>query len=401
MSNAHNVKRGGGGNLHAFTLVELLVVIAIIGVLVALLLPAVQAAREAARRMQCTNHIKQFALGAHNHADITSGLFPIGARGNNQLTWTVFVLPFVEQTAMYDAMSTGITAYGAHPTGYARGYVHDASDPKNGGYFDRRQNYSLWQKGTPSIYMCPSSEKNEWYGGSLANANGSGNHEFVPKTNYLACGGSTAVASNAYADTANLASRFGWALNYNAFGGSGDTQSCRGALFGIGEWKPNNMSQGSDTEEEHFLKIGRAMDEPDYGKVSMAMATDGLSNTLAFSETLQTNIARVSTFGGDYRGAATMRGDAAFFTTYFEPNTKQRDEVFQSSGSHCEESINPKAPCQTSPVTTGYTTRYSARSFHPGGVNAAKGDGSVQFYSETVSRVVWRAMGTANGGESQ
>ena len=92
-----------------FTLVELLVVIAIIGVLVALLLPAVQAAREAARRSQCSNHLKQIGLGLHNYADTFGGYFPVGARanlGNLHVSHGFFatILPFVEQQTVYDAL---------------------------------------------------------------------------------------------------------------------------------------------------------------------------------------------------------------------------------------------------------------------------------------------------------
>src|SRR3954470_20671763 len=86
----------------AFTLVELLVVIAIIGVLVALLLPAVQAAREAARRMQCTNNIRQITLGMQNYADVNGGVFPVGAYGCCWGTWLVGLLPYVEQKALFD-----------------------------------------------------------------------------------------------------------------------------------------------------------------------------------------------------------------------------------------------------------------------------------------------------------
>jgi len=87
-----------------FTLVELLVVIAIIGILVALLLPAIQAAREAARRTQCSNNLKQIGIGLNNYHD-TFRTFPPGAwneanRGN-RLAWTVFILPFIEQQAIY------------------------------------------------------------------------------------------------------------------------------------------------------------------------------------------------------------------------------------------------------------------------------------------------------------
>jgi prepilin-type N-terminal cleavage/methylation domain-containing protein len=112
---SHMARRHGRS---AFTLVELLVVIAIIGVLVALLLPAVQAAREAARRMQCSNNLKQMGLAFHNHIDI-NGHFPTGGwgwgwvgdadlgTGKGQTgSWPFNILPYIEQKAIYD-MSGG------------------------------------------------------------------------------------------------------------------------------------------------------------------------------------------------------------------------------------------------------------------------------------------------------
>ena len=85
-----------------FTLVELLVVIAIIGILIALLLPAVQAAREAARRTQCTNNLKQFGLGMHNYHD-TYKTFPYGHDNTGRrVTWFPLILPFIEQQALHD-----------------------------------------------------------------------------------------------------------------------------------------------------------------------------------------------------------------------------------------------------------------------------------------------------------
>lgn len=93
-----------------FTLVELLVVIAIIGVLVALLLPAVQAAREAARRMQCKNHLKQLALAMHNYHDVNSA-FPIGALpvggDYDGHSWYSRILPQIEQTALFNTLNFG------------------------------------------------------------------------------------------------------------------------------------------------------------------------------------------------------------------------------------------------------------------------------------------------------
>ena len=94
-------KHCGSAQRKAFTLVELLVVIAIIGVLVALLLPAVQAAREAARRTSCANNLKQLGIAYHNFHDTMNEL-PPAAIGDQYATHFVLILPFLEQNNLYD-----------------------------------------------------------------------------------------------------------------------------------------------------------------------------------------------------------------------------------------------------------------------------------------------------------
>ena len=159
----------------AFTLVELLVVIAIIGILVALLLPAVQAAREAARRMSCSNNLKQIALSLHNYHD-TQNTLPIGhiRRWINPVTgnvewartsgwgWGGLALPFIEQGALHSHVNFSLSVY----------------DPVNLAELAT----------TPGFVQCPSDTIPK-----LANPESpSGGAPLILTSNYFACGGSWA-----------------------------------------------------------------------------------------------------------------------------------------------------------------------------------------------------------------
>ena len=148
---------GGGGNLRAFTLVELLVVIAIIGILIALLLPAVQAAREAARRMQCTNHLKQWSLAVHTHAEAKKGWLSIGANpddggrlcenGQNyrRISWPVELWPYVEQTQLFSQYDINLSFYRDPNLATHRQHVSAYSCPSDKPNSDQGQTDTYWR----------------------------------------------------------------------------------------------------------------------------------------------------------------------------------------------------------------------------------------------------------------
>ena len=226
----------------AFTLVELLVVIAIIGILIALLLPAVQAAREAARRSQCTNNLKQIALAVHNYSD-TYKHFPTGNFGCCWGTWMLRLLPFIEQQALANLY------VGA---GYDGGYT--PAPPRYGDAVNR----PVIRTQVPA-YTCPSDSNSQ----AMSLFNGAAFFNYVG--NY---GNTTMDRSSPYGtDTAGNPNRWG------------------GAPF-VGLTSPASTMKPAD------------MPAP----TKFADVQDGLSNTLLFSETVQGKSGDYRGFGWWYGG---------------------------------------------------------------------------------------------------
>lgn len=155
-----------------FTLVELLVVIAIIGILIALLLPAVQAAREAARRSQCSNNLKQFGLAHQNFHD-TYGNFAPGLTDDDtsNLGWGTYILPFIEAQNLFDGISGVVKAQVGPPphTMIFKSSTHTNVDTMNTLRVDNAGQQQFTQQ-VVAAYLCPSNpipdKDNNGYGTS-------------------------------------------------------------------------------------------------------------------------------------------------------------------------------------------------------------------------------------------
>ncbi len=369
----------------AFTLIELLVVIAIIGVLIALLLPAVQSAREAARRSQCVNNLKQIGLALHNY-ESTHQAYPPGRmspdflyRGFAQKVYTNYnlldqrrglpgnwtgyysvhchILRYMEQTAAYDAMNfEAENAYRMLDEGTRRPAAPNFTA------------FALAQ----ALFICPT-DSNTSNGG-------------VSENNYR--------------------------YNYG-----GDT-ALGGALGTF-----NQLNSSDQTRGNGAFTYGQAL--------SVAAIKDGMSSTVFFSE---------RTKGTGFDPDFELPGPSDNITM---PNRQDglidRERMFQfclkgrrinpfnfnGQGRWLPGSIfsdgwpfawyistmyNHVAPpnwmgmdCgsySAIPDTPGEHAIISARSEHPGGVNSLFGDGSVRFVKNSVNLNTWRALGTRNGGEA-
>ena len=345
LSPLRRVARRGG-----FTLVELLVVIAIIGVLVALLLPAVQAAREAARRSQCSNQHKQLAIAIHNHHDTYNYLpfregrftaYPASYQGRK--SGFITLLPFMEQNALYDQIMSEQVIGG---TTYAPG----GPEPWNG-------SYTPW-KARIKTFFCPSD------GGPQSTG--------VEFTNYMFC--------------------------------SGDS---------IGQLNSDNQSRGM---------FGRTNTDKGF---RLADVTDGLSNTIALSERRRGNTGVKVTLTARQSGEwfTTPNGCLSQYnasTKTWAVNAVAHAGLRWPDGGTAFHGMTTNAPPNSVSCTwndhDAQPGLYPPSSFHPAGVNAAMGDGSVRFISQNINcgnlsadgktlsgqspYGVFGAMGTRSGGES-
>ncbi len=296
-----------------FTLVELLVVIAIIGVLVALLLPAVQAAREAARRAQCTNHLKQWGLAIQNYHGTYETLPPgqlsyfdkYGARMRHG--YPPFLWPYIEQQTLYEQ--------------------YDWSVP----YWNQAINEPLIVVQLP-VYFCPSDRVGMWI---------EANHQ---------------------------RSRGNYVLN----------------------WGNTTFLQSVDVTPEFLQSPWARVDSPTSQERQYAFRqiTDGLSNTLLMSESLQAAEDTLFDFRGDIFNDDFC---SAQFMTRNSPNTGVDRMV-------CDpDYLDNPAPCFNS-HSIGENTA-SARSNHPGGVNVLVADASTHFVSDSIDLILWQALSSMAGDE--
>jgi type II secretory pathway pseudopilin PulG len=312
-------------------------VIAIIGILIALLLPAVQAAREAARRTQCSNNVKQVLLAVHNHHDANQAL-PWGCRNFWGGTWAAKILPYIEQTAA------------------AEQYTWEGNNR-----VDTVANLALTRSVAIASFRCPSDN------GSTKIRTDT---RFIGITthNYVACMGREYVY------------RVDRSSKINAICSSSEAVSRYCAFFSGSASGPINSSNAVPTNWPYPLKQ------------TFSNIKDGTSNTVAFSETIRGEPVDGITTVGDGRGCIWW-GGVCFFNTSVPPNTTIADRSHWSSTKLAQR--HPLAGCD------GNKMRYAARSWHVNGVNAGLGDGAVRLVTNAIDTAIWAAVGGSDDREAR
>jgi prepilin-type N-terminal cleavage/methylation domain-containing protein/prepilin-type processing-associated H-X9-DG protein len=341
-----------------FTLIELLVVIAIIAVLISLLLPAVQAAREAARRIQCTNNLKQFGLALHNYHQAVDS-FPMmngwayqqPPANNNSLTgWGVFgahayMLPYLEQTAIYNSINFDWTSF-LFPDGTGNGSMCAT-------------NSTIWYTKL-ACFMCPSDGQ-------------------VGINNICSYQGNCGTGTN-FENTFSTNGLFANHVAYNIASvtdGTSNTIAATESLVGItgstqkGRWMVSGVGGGGTNAP---------------APVNIPDVRANMPGILSYAAMCQASITTPGAFSD--KGYCWQVGAPGFTMTniVFTPNNTQF--TFNACRLTCDPSCG---------VDFGQFQIPS--SGHPGGVNVTFADGSVRFVKDTVNQMNWIALGSRNGGE--
>jgi prepilin-type N-terminal cleavage/methylation domain-containing protein/prepilin-type processing-associated H-X9-DG protein len=339
-----------GTRRRAFTLVELLVVIAIIGVLVALLLPAVQAAREAARRMQCGNNLKQLGLACLNYHD-TRGTFPVSTPqrfvsdlrtvecpaapqdlaaqfpdGMNGKGWIVEVLPQLEQAAAYNRLIAQVKK--------DKGFGARANSGLGIGAPEVRDIVSTQL----AALTCPSDEsavpsEGQWYWDSAG--------VVTATTSYKGCIGDTLLSTNSIPCSVDVD-------------------------------PPATIDTGSPDVHNTASNNGLFQRMSIAAPITLKMVQDGTSNTFMVGEGVvsQDYHSAAYYYDGDW---ATCGLPLNFFVIGVEPQELKINQWYK---------------------TRGY------KSLHPGGAQFVMADGSVHFVQDSISSPVYRGLATRAGDET-
>lgn len=349
----HTIRHLAKTHRYAFTLVELLVVIAIIGVLVALLLPAIQSAREAARRSSCTNNLKNLTLGCLNY-EAAARKLPYGRKFDNwdSYTWTQVILPYIEQSAVYDLYWTLPDSTWESPS---------KSHATTNGPIGDDERLQEARTTSISIFFCPSDQTavgNEMNKAKYSNIRG----------NYRGCVGAGDMYGRIFDSTSFTLPEPGL---HDLIGAMGVKEDASG-------------------NRQHIVPSNR-----------LPELTDGASNTLMLSEGI---VAKVSHWGGPIGAVVYGNMGGSLFSAAYPPNASEPDRPIGPCPQNQADSeyIQPCSSIGSPPGTNapgGQGARVFARSHHPGGVNAARVGGSVHFESDDVGLAAWRALGTASRGE--
>ena len=356
-----------------FTLVELLVVIAIIGILIALLLPAVQAAREAARRIECTNKVKQISLAMHTHHS-THGSFPPGIpdctyknwiQGGTQVgafckgpVWSLQILAEMEENFLAGLVTDAIEI----ATNAADDFEHYGEDAGLCGPVTSGPDcaYNIGTT-TPPGYQCPSADL------MLQPVNTYGFEPWNSKGNYAACWGNDGY------------------LDFDPrFEVPPEIKARRGAfhIVMLSGWMTRSI-QADAAKNRGSWKLGLGTG------TRIADITDGSSHTLMVGEVIGYDSQE------DARGTWIFPAmGSAVFSAKFGPNATQNDVIAM-----CEENIAADDRLKCTENRSDGQVWAATRSNHPGGCVVSLCDGSAEFFSDDVELSVWHALATKQGDE--